>query len=364
MSNTPVSDGNNDKKVEKSEDDFAKFTLYQDSLKDSSTPTAAHGNSGNQNTCLISSSSNLSLILVSRIICRGADDDLLLYQIVKSVPKAPPNSVTPTVSLPHIGAPSIPDVPVDLPVGKWVVGCKWVLAVKTNPDGSIARLKARLVAKVDIENAFLRGDLEEEIYMEQPLGFVAQGEYGQMRKKVCYLRKSLYGLKQSPRAWYGKFSKAIKRLGILTCKSDESVFYKRSGVDIILLVVYVDDIVIIGSDCVGIASLKSFLQDQFHTKDLDTLKYFLGVKVSRSKKGIFLSQRKYVMELLKKTEKLGSKPCSAPMAPNIQLTHDEKLFDNAKSEDQLGDLFTKALTGIRMDYLCDKLGLINIYEPT
>ncbi|GAA0153500.1 hypothetical protein LIER_37687 [Lithospermum erythrorhizon] len=174
------------------------------------------------------------------------------------------------------------------------------------------------------------------------------------------------------------------------------------------------------------------------------LKYFLGVEVIRSKKDIFLSQRKYVMDLLTETGKLGAKPCSAPMAPGVQLTRDGKLFDNPeryrrlvgklnylrvtrpditfaiskeigieasipaklwcdnhatihiasnsvfhertkhievdchfvrdkvrdgliatgymKSEDQLGDLFTKALTGIRMDYLCNKLGMINIYD--
>ncbi|EOX99943.1 Cysteine-rich RLK (RECEPTOR-like protein kinase) 8 [Theobroma cacao] len=131
---------------------------------------------------------------------------------------------------------------VDLPAGKKAIGCKWVFAVKVNSDGSVARLKGRFVAKgyaqtygvdysdtfspvaklnsvrlfismaatydwplhqLDIKNAFLHGDLQEEVYMEQPPGFVAQGECG----KVCYLRKSLYGLKQSPRAWFGKFGK-------------------------------------------------------------------------------------------------------------------------------------------------------------
>ena len=116
--------------------------------------------------------------------------------------------------------------------------------------------------------------------MEQPPGFVAQGEYG----KVCHLRKSLYGLKQSPRAWFGKFSQAIEKFGMQKSKSDHSVFYKRSNGGIILLVVYVDDIVITGNDTAGISSLKSFLHTQFHTKDLGMLRYFLGVEVTRSKK--------------------------------------------------------------------------------
>ena len=100
--------------------------------------------------------------------------------------------------------------------------------------------------------------------MEQPLRFVARGKLG----KVCRLRKSLYGLKQSPQAWFGKFSQAVKKFGMQKSKSDHSVFYRNSNSVIILLVVYVDDIVITGRDSKGISSLKSFLQNQFHTKDL------------------------------------------------------------------------------------------------
>ena len=122
--------------------------------------------------------------------------------------------------------------------------------------------------------------------MEQPSRFVAQGEIG----KVCRLRKSLYGLKQSSRAWFEKFSQAVETFGMQKSKSDHFVFYKNSSSSINLLVVYVDDIVITGSDSKGILSLKSFLHNQFHTKDLGMLNYFLGVKVMRSKQRILLSQ--------------------------------------------------------------------------
>ena len=115
--------------------------------------------------------------------------------------------------------------------------------------------------------------------MEQPSGFVAQGEI----RKVCCLRKSMYGLKQSPRAWFSKFNEAIKAFGMQKGKFDHSVFYKNSSSCIILLVVYVDNIVITGSDFKGILPLKSFLHIQFHTKDLENLKYFIGVEVMRSK---------------------------------------------------------------------------------
>ena len=113
-------------------------------------------------------------------------------------------------------------------------------------------------------------------------------------------------------------------------KSDHSVFYKKSDGGIILLVVYVDDIVITGSNTTGISSLKFFLHTQFHTKDLGMLKYFLGVEVTRSKKGIFLSQRKYVLDLLSEIEKLGTKPFSTPMVPNLQLTKNGELFEDPK----------------------------------
>ena len=244
---------------------------------------------------------------------------------------------------------------VPLPTGKKAIGCRWVFVVKFNPDGCVARLKARLVAKgyvqtygvdysdtfspvakltsvrlfislaasydwdlhrLNIKNVFQYGDLQEEVYMEQPPRFVAQGEIG----KVCHLRKSLYGLKQSPRAWFDKFSQAVETFGMQKSKSDHFVFYKNSGFCIILLVVYVDDIVIIRSNSKGILSLKSFLHSQFHTKNLGMLKYFLGVEVMRSKQGILLSQRKYVLDMLSKTRKLGVKPCSTPMAPHVQLT--------------------------------------------
>ena len=94
-----------------------------------------------------------------------------------------------------------------------------------------------------------------------------------------------------------------------------------------MLVVYMDDIVIIGGDSKGISSLKSFLQSQFHAKDLGMLRYFLGIKVMRSKYGIFLSQRKYVLDRLSETGKLGVKPCNSPMVTSVHLTREGETFD-------------------------------------
>ena len=130
--------------------------------------------------------------------------------------------------------------------------------------------------------------------MEQPLEFVAQWEIG----RVFHFRKYLYGLKQSPRAWFGKFSQTVEEFGMQKSKSNHFVFYKNSSLGIILLVVYVDDIVTSGSDSKGISSLKSFLQSQFHTKDLGMLRYFLGIEVKLCEANIESSYLKGNMYLI------------------------------------------------------------------
>ena len=139
--------------------------------------------------------------------------------------------------------------------------------------------------QLDIKNVFLHCDLQEEVYTEQPLEFVTPREKG----RVFRLQKSLYGLKQSQRMWFGKFIQAVAEFGMQKSKFDHFVFYKNSNLGIVLLVVYVDDIVITRSDSKGISPLKSFLQRQFHTKDLGMLRYVLGIEVMQSKHGIFLS---------------------------------------------------------------------------
>ena len=113
--------------------------------------------------------------------------------------------------------------------------------------------------------------------MEQPLGFVAQGESG----LVCRLRRSLYGLKQSPRAWFGPFSSVVQEFGMLRNTADHSVFYhQNSSGQCIYLVAYVDDIVITGSDQDSIQNLKQHHFTHFQTKDLGKLKYFLGIEIA------------------------------------------------------------------------------------
>uniref|UniRef100_A0A2N9EV06 Reverse transcriptase Ty1/copia-type domain-containing protein n=1 Tax=Fagus sylvatica TaxID=28930 RepID=A0A2N9EV06_FAGSY len=177
--------------------------------------------------------------------------------------------------------------------------------------------------QLDIKNAFLHGDLLETIYMDTPPGFRAEGEYA---GKVCRLRKSLYGLKQSPRAWFSRFSEVILSMEFVRCHSDHTCFIRRrlDGCCIILLV-YVDDIILTGDDAPGISQVKQDLGKVFDVKDLGSLRYFLGIEVARSRNGISLSQRKYTLDLLQDTGMLGCRPASTPMDPNLKLSTESGL---------------------------------------
>jgi hypothetical protein len=171
---------------------------------------------------------------------------------------------------------------------------------------------------MDVNNAFLHGDLHEEVYMTPPPGLCRQGE-----KVVCQLHKSLYGLKQAPIIWFAKFSEAIKTAGFSQSHSDHSLFVQEKGSTLTIVLIYVDDIIITGNNDSAIQDIKLFLQKQFHIKDLGKLKYFLGLEVARSKAGIVISQRKYTLEIIDDVGFLGAKPVDFPMEQNLRLTNDQ-----------------------------------------
>ncbi|KAK0585152.1 hypothetical protein LWI29_024002 [Acer saccharum] len=137
--------------------------------------------------------------------------------------------------------------------------------------------------------------------------------------KVCKLKRALYGLKQSPRAWFGRFSTSMRRFGYHQSNSDHTLFFKRKGDKITILIVYVDDMIVTGNDDLEMTALQGYLATEFEMKDLGLLRYFLGIEVARSKHGIFLSQRKYVLDLLTETGMLASKPADTPMDQNHKL---------------------------------------------
>ena len=159
---------------------------------------------------------------------------------------------------------------------------------------------------MDVNNAFLHGDLIEDVYMCLPLGFHIKGV-------VCKLNKSLYGLKQASRQWLDRFSNTIMQMGFVQSKSNYSLFTHTQGSSFIMLLVCVDDILLTGNNLDCVAGLKKLLDYRFGLKDLDSLRYFFGLEVARTDEGISLNQRKYALEILKDTGFIGSKPIKFPM---------------------------------------------------
>jgi hypothetical protein len=136
----------------------------------------------------------------------------------------------------------------------------------------------------------------------------------------CKLTKSLYGLKQASRQWFAKFSTTLIQHGFLQSKLDYSLFTKVQGKVFIALLVYVDDIVLASNDVDSVTQLIVFLNSKFKLKDLGTLKFFLWLEISRTSKGISLSQRKYILEILEDSGLLAAKPSKFPMETNMKLS--------------------------------------------
>nr|GEV80291.1 sugar transport protein 13 [Tanacetum cinerariifolium] len=176
------------------------------------------------------------------------------------------------------------------------------------------------LTEFDVKNAFLYGELKEEVYMEAPPGFSQHFKHGE----VCKLKKSLYGLKQSPRSWFGTL--AMKKYGYKQSNSDHTLFLKHEGDCVTCLITYVDDMIIIGNDESEIKKLKERLCAEFEMKDLGNLIYFLGIEVMRSPQGIFICQKKYILDLLAETGMIDCKAANTPMIIN------QKLFMKTKAK--------------------------------
>ncbi|KAM2695500.1 hypothetical protein EV1_039988 [Malus domestica] len=140
---------------------------------------------------------------------------------------------------------------------------------------------------------------------------------------VCRLHKSFYGLKQALRAWNDMFTSFLPSLGFLSTYSDPSLFVKHVGKSVVILLLYVDDILITGSDSAGIDITIGALTKEFDIKDLGSLHYFLGTQITQTSSGMFLSQSKYVADLLGKTDMVHSKPCTTPCLPYNRLVKDD-----------------------------------------
>ncbi|KAG7542180.1 Reverse transcriptase RNA-dependent DNA polymerase [Arabidopsis thaliana x Arabidopsis arenosa] len=273
-----------------------------------------------------------------------------------------------------------------LPEGKKPIGCKWVFRLKFNADGTLERHKARLVVlgnnqkegidyaetfapvakmitvraflqqvasldwevhQMDVHNAFLHGDLDEEVYMKFPPGFRTDDD-----TKVCRLRKSLYGLKQAPRCWFAKLGSAMKTYGFDQNYSDYSLFTLEKGDTRLHVLVYVDDLIITGSSIHVVNEFKHYLSTCFHMKDLGPLRYFLGIEVARSPEGIYLCQRKYTLDIIAETGLMGVKPITFPLEQNhkLSLAKDDPFSDPTRYRRLVGRLIYLGNTRPELSY--------------
>jgi hypothetical protein len=251
---------------------------------------------------------------------------------------------------------------VPRPEDKNVLGSKWVFKNKMNEKGKFVRNKARLVCKgyaqvegqdfdetfapvarleaikmflsyschknfkvyqMDVKSAFLNEDLEEEVYMEQPKGFSLTDN----PNHVCKLKKPLYGLKQAPQAWYYRLDKFLQEKGFKKGIVDSNLDIKSEGDNLLVVLVYVDDIIF---GCTNESFFQWFansMQTEFEMSMIGELSYFLGLQIKQSSARIFISQEKYLKEMLKKFQMEDSSPVSTPMVVGCKLSKNDVSLD-------------------------------------
>ncbi|GJX29177.1 retrotransposon protein, putative, ty1-copia subclass [Tanacetum coccineum] len=284
---------------------------------------------------------------------------------------------------------------VDLPPNGKTVGSKWLFKKKTDMDGAVHTYKARRVAKgftqtygvnyeetfspvadirairiliaiaayydyeiwqMDVKTTVLNGHLSEEVYMEQPEGFVNP----KYPNRVCKLKRSIYGLKQASRQWNKRFDDEIKKFGFTQNRDEPCVFLKASGSNVTFLILYVDDILIMGNNIPMLQDVKSYLRRCFAMKDLGEAAYILGIKIyrDRSRWLIGLCQSAYIKKILKRFHMENSKRGSIPMQEKFKLS---KSQEHNKLKQNPDDLHWTTVKNI-MKYLRNIKDMFLVYE--
>lgn len=237
-----------------------------------------------------------------------------------------------------------------LPIGAKTIGVKWIYKTKLNAEGNVEKCKTRLVAKgysqtagvdytevfapvarwdtirsilavaaqrgwcvyqLDVKSAFLYGELKEEVYIDQPEGYLKVGE----EDKVYRLKKALYGLKQAPRAWYSRIESYFKKKGFKKSDYDHTLFLKQTENSFLVVSLYVDDLIFTGSNEIICTEFKSSMQKEFEMTDMGKMKFFLGVEVHQSEFGIHICQKKYAKEVLERFNMGSCNSVKNPIVP-------------------------------------------------
>ncbi|GJT90409.1 retrovirus-related pol polyprotein from transposon TNT 1-94 [Tanacetum coccineum] len=273
---------------------------------------------------------------------------------------------------------------VDKPFGKMVIKLKWLWKNKKDEDQTVIRNKARLVAKgyaqeegidfeesfapvarleavrifvahaahksfpiyqMDVKTAFLNGPLKEEVYVAQPEGFVDPDH----PEKVYLLRKALYGLKQAPRAWYDELSNFLMSKGFTKGTIDPTLFKIKYGEDILLVQIYVDDIIFGSTNPKYSKRFEKLMHSRFEMSLMGEMKFFLGLQIHQSPKGIFINQAKYALEILKKHNMDNCHSIGTPLAtkPNLDVDLSGEPVDQSDYRSKIGSLMY--LTSSRPD---------------
>ena len=288
----------------------------------------------------------------------------------------------------------------ELPVGQKAIGLKWVFKVKRDANGEVVKHKARIVAKgyvqqqgrdfdeifapvtrletvrlllalaaknswevhhLDVKSAFLNGEIHEEVYVTQPEGFVKKGK----EHLVYRLVKALYGLRQAPRAWYAKLSKCLEELEFVRCPYEHAVYTKKTGEDLLIIGVYVDDLLVKGTKVSMIEGFKDQMSKRVDMSNLGKLAYYLGIEVEQGQGYIELRQTGYARKVLEKAGMMGCNPTKYPMDPKEIISKDEggKLVDTTEFKSIVGGL--RYLVHTRPD-IAYSVGIISRYmeKPT
>ncbi|AQK68041.1 putative tRNA (guanine(26)-N(2))-dimethyltransferase 2 [Zea mays] len=178
---------------------------------------------------------------------------------------------------------------------------------------AVAASSSWTISQMDVKNAFLNGDLQEEVYMHPPPGVDTPSGH------VCRLRRALYGLKQAPRAWFERFISVITAAGFSSSEHDPALFVHVSPKGRTLLLLYVDDMLITGDNSEHISHVKLHLSKEFQMSDLGPLSYFLGIEVQQTQKGFYLSQSKYIQDLLDRSGLTDTRTVATPMDIHLKL---------------------------------------------